>query len=81
MMDGRKGQALVEFALALPLLLLLILGVLEFGRAFKIKLVLENAAREGTHYFIYNRFTDADLSGTVDTVVAEEFNSGVAIDP
>ena len=81
MMNDRKGQALVEFALALPLLLLLILGVLEFGRAFKIKLVLENAAREGTHYFIYNRFTDADLSGTVDTVVAEAFNSGVAIDP
>ena len=49
-----SGQALVEFALALPVLLLLIFGVLEFGRAFQTKLVMENAAREGANYFIYD---------------------------
>jgi len=78
----QKGQALVEFALALPLLLLLVFGVLEFGRAFKTKIILTNAAREGSHYFMYDK---ADYTGgfvkTTDTVVAEAFNSGIMIDP
>lgn len=42
---GSKGQALVELALMLPILLLLILGVIEFGRAFYMKNTLTNAVR------------------------------------
>ena len=42
-----KGQALVELALALALLIPLIFGVFEFGRAMYIKNTLLNAAREG----------------------------------
>ncbi|KAB0666539.1 pilus assembly protein [Oryzomonas japonica] len=42
---GSKGQALVELALILPILLLLILGVIEFGRAFYMKNTLTNAVR------------------------------------
>jgi Flp pilus assembly protein TadG len=41
------GQALVEFALLLPVLLLLIIGIVEFGRAWNIKQVITDAAREG----------------------------------
>ena len=74
--NDRKGQALVEFALALPLVLILVLGVLEFGRAFQTKIVLTNAAREGAHYFVY----DADVDNAKDAVVAEAFNSGVQIE-
>jgi Flp pilus assembly protein TadG len=44
---GRRGQALVEFALILPFLLLLLLGVVEMGRAWNAKQVLTDAAREG----------------------------------
>jgi Flp pilus assembly protein TadG len=77
----KQGQALVEFALALPLVLLLVLGVLEFGRAFQTKIVLTNAAREGTHYFIYDR---EDASNNFDNtrlaVQAEVVNSGVSFD-
>jgi len=43
----QKGQALVELALILPLLLLLVFGIIEFGRALYIKNTLSNAAREG----------------------------------
>jgi Flp pilus assembly protein TadG len=43
----RRGQALVEFALLLPFLLLLLLGVIEMGRAWNVKQVLTDAAREG----------------------------------
>lgn len=44
---GPRGQALVEFALLLPILMLLLLGILEFGRAWNVKQVLTDAAREG----------------------------------
>jgi len=79
--NDRKGQALVEFALALPLVLILVLGVLEFGRAFQTKIVLTNAAREGAHFYIYNQGDNANFDNTKDAVVAEAFNSGVQIDP
>lgn len=45
--DPRSGQALVEFALVAPILLLLILGVVEFGRAWNAYQVITDAAREG----------------------------------
>ena len=43
-----KGQALVEFALVLPILLLLILGIVEFGRAWNLAQMMSDVAREGT---------------------------------
>lgn len=79
---SNNGQALVEFALALPLVVFLVLGALEFGRAFQTKIVLENAAREGTHYFIYD--TDdvnntPAFSNTQTAIISEAANSGVTI--
>jgi len=47
------AQALVEFALMLPLLLLLVLGVMDLGRMFYVKMILTNAAREGANYLAY----------------------------
>ena len=41
-----KGQNLVEFALILPLFLLLVVGMAEFGRAWMTKNILTGAARE-----------------------------------
>ena len=42
-----RGAALVEFALILPLLVLLVFGVIEFGRGYHTKTTLTHAAREG----------------------------------
>lgn len=47
------GQALVEVAILLPMLLLLVLGAMDFGRMFFTKIVLTNAAREGANYLTY----------------------------
>ena len=41
-----KGQGLVEFSLVLPLFLLLLVGVAEFGRAWMTRNILTGAARE-----------------------------------
>ncbi|MCU1518658.1 MAG: TadE family protein [Pseudarthrobacter sp.] len=43
---SERGAAAVEFALVVPLLLLLLLGVVEFGRVFNAQLQLSAAARE-----------------------------------
>ena len=43
---NEKGQSLVEFALVVPLLLLLVVGIFEFGRAWMTRNVMTGAARE-----------------------------------
>ena len=45
--DSERGAAAVEFAILLPLLLMLVLGTIEFGRAYNAQITLTNAARDG----------------------------------
>lgn len=45
--QGERGAAAVEFALVLPILLVLVLGIVEFGRIFNVQVSVTNAAREG----------------------------------
>ncbi|WP_411373896.1 TadE/TadG family type IV pilus assembly protein [Arthrobacter sp. MPF02] len=47
---GDKGAVAVEFALVLPIFLILVLGIFEFGRALNIQVSLSEAARESTRY-------------------------------
>ncbi|MHA7239876.1 TadE/TadG family type IV pilus assembly protein [Arthrobacter sp. TMS1-12-1] len=44
---AERGAAAVEMALLLPVLIFLLLGIMEFGRAFNVQATLTNAAREG----------------------------------
>lgn len=44
---NQKGQTLVEFALILPIIIIILFGITEFGRAFYSYIVITNAAREG----------------------------------
>ncbi|MCD6401003.1 MAG: pilus assembly protein, partial [Anaerolineales bacterium] len=48
--SSNSGQTLLEFALILPLLLLLTAGVFDSGRAIYYTSVMNNAAREGARY-------------------------------
>lgn len=45
--ESERGAAAVEFAILLPLLLMLVLGTIEFGRAYNAQITLTNAARDG----------------------------------
>ena len=49
---NRPGQGLVEFVLIAPLLLLLILGLVHFARAWNIRHVITDAAREGARNIV-----------------------------
>lgn len=57
----KAGQALVEFVLVLPLLLLLIVGTVEIGMAFYSYMVAATANREGVRLAARGVFTDANL--------------------
>lgn len=45
--ESERGQALVEFTMVLPILLILLFALVDFGRAFYTWLLVTNAAREG----------------------------------
>jgi Flp pilus assembly protein TadG len=78
---GHRGQALVELALLIPVLMVLAIGALDFGMAFYVKIVTENSAREGAYYMVYN--TDHKASPPYDeaksVVQAEAGSYGVDI--
>ena len=46
-LKNTKGQSVVEFALIFPILLILLFGIVEFGRILHSDLVLKHSAREG----------------------------------
>ena len=48
--DDERGAGLVEFALVLPLLMMLVLGLVSGGIAYNRKISITNAVREGTRY-------------------------------
>ena len=53
-----KGQSLVEFALILPLLLILLAGVIDVARLYYVYVVLTDAASEGVAYAAINPPSD-----------------------
>lgn len=52
MKRNERGATIVEAALVIPILLLFIIGILEFGRAYNEYQVLTNAAREAARYAV-----------------------------
>lgn len=84
-----RGQAVLEFALLLPILLLLLIGTLEFGRLFFAKIVITNAAREGAYYLSTHNSDKTNCSGiapnqicyltTIQAVKDEANSSGLTL--
>jgi Flp pilus assembly protein TadG len=59
----RRGAVIVEMALAMPVFLMVVLGIIEFGRAMMVSQLLTNGAREGARLAI--------LTGSTNTQVAQ----------
>jgi Flp pilus assembly protein TadG len=64
LLKNQKGQALVEFAVILPLLLLLIMGIIEFGLMLNSYLTVRNVSREGARAGIVGS-TNAEIENTI----------------
>ncbi|MBI4788575.1 MAG: pilus assembly protein [Chloroflexi bacterium] len=75
--DGQaadKGQSVVELALLLPVLLLILLGALDLGRAFATYVAITNGSREGARYGASN---PTDTTG-IGNYVAQEISGATA---
>ncbi|MFA5775373.1 MAG: TadE family protein, partial [Ilumatobacteraceae bacterium] len=59
-----RGAAVLEFALTVPLMLIMLVGIIEFGRAYSVVISLQGAVREGARSLALG-----DNSSTVDSVV------------
>ena len=71
---SEKGQAMVEFALLLPILLLIFSGIINFGWVFGNQLLANNAAREAARYtaiHYYESSTDDDRAIAAGIVSSE----------
>jgi hypothetical protein len=74
--SGQRGAGLVEFAMVIPLLLLLLMGAVDFGRAFYTYIVITNAAREGARYASHFPHLADEIR---DAVRLEAAGNGVAL--
>jgi Flp pilus assembly protein TadG len=72
--NPESGTALIEFAFVLPILLVLAMGMLDFGRAFHTKSLLDQAAREGARVAVV---TSPDLDIVEDRVTAVLASGGI----
>ena len=61
----RKGQSVVEFALVLPILVMIVMGIVEFGRIFMAQQIVTNASREGARSAVLPSSTSSDVETTV----------------
>jgi Flp pilus assembly protein TadG len=58
---AERGTALIEFTLIMPLLLVLTVAAVDFGRAFFVKNIVEQAAREGVRVRAVSSSADSAL--------------------
>ncbi len=68
-----RGTTVVEFAFVLVLLILLVFGTIEFGRAYNTKISLTHAAREGVRVYV--------VSGDSGAAVDATRNAATSLDP
>jgi len=75
---SEAGQSLVEFSLVLPIMLLLLFALVDFGRAFHAWLVVTNSAREGARVAAVQK-PEADVLARIDQTISGLDSSKLAV--
>lgn len=70
----RQGQTLAEFAITLPILLILMFGIIEFGRIFQAWVSLQNAARVAARYASTGQYDTAQYRLNLNLNLAKRFD-------
>ena len=75
----RRGAAALEFAIAAPIVFLVLFGIIEYGRYFMVRHIMDGAAREGARFAVVNSSSavDADVRGVVNGRTQQIQNSFV----
>jgi Flp pilus assembly protein TadG len=68
------GAAMVEFAIVFPLLVLLVFGIIEFGRAYNAQITLTHAAREAAREYAISQ--DQSAGQATAEATASSLNPG-----
>src|SRR5439155_10491939 len=68
-LHGRRGQNLVEVALVLPILVIMMLGIVEFGFIYFVWGSVDNAVREGARYGAINPTDTTGIANRVKQTV------------
>lgn len=80
LIKNKRGQALVELALALPLLLIIVMGTIEFGRIFHSYVLITNASREGARVAVTG-VGDAAITNRINNVTSTLGTKEIIIEP
>jgi Flp pilus assembly protein TadG len=67
---SERGAELIEFAIVVPILLLLLAGIFDFGMLFRTFEAVTNAAREGARVGVLPGYAPADVEDRVDAYMA-----------
>jgi hypothetical protein len=77
-----RGAAAVEFALVLPLLLMLVVGIVDLGQVFNAEIVMDDAAKEAVRSLTLSGSTSQAVSvGTSSTDYPLNWGQGSAASP
>jgi Flp pilus assembly protein TadG len=79
----RRGASAVEFAVVAPVFLLLVFGMIEYGRMVMVQQVITHASREGARRAILGGATEANVQTVVEGYLANASIQGavVTVDP
>ena len=69
--DNERGQALVEFALILPFLLIVLMGIFEVGRAWQRFQVITDVAREAARVAAYANTDYSKSASDIDDIISQ----------
>lgn len=72
---GQAGVALVEFAVALPILIMLLVGLIEYGRYAYFAIEIGNAAHAGAQYGAQDNTTAANFTAMTNAAIQDGQNS------
>ena len=80
-MAAERGGAMVELAVALPFLLLLAIGAVDYGRIHKTTILVANAARAGAQYGAQNTALSGDNAGMISAARNDAGDAALIVVP
>ena len=75
----RRGAAVVEFAVVAPVFIMLVFGMIEYGRMVMVQQLMVNASREGARVAVLDGATTSSVQSQVNTFLTNAAISGQTV--